>query len=604
MPDYLRDPAAIYARSFDLIRAEVALDRFPRPLHAMVLRLVHACGMPDIAPDLSWHGDPAQAGRDALARGAVVLVDAAMVRAGVMLDRLPAGNEVRLTLGDERTAALAVQLGTTRSAAAVELWRPCLEGAVVAIGNAPTALFHLLERLQVWPERPAAILAFPVGFVGAAESKEALVASRPGRAVADPARAARWQRHGRGRGERAAAPGMTWLTVVGIGPDGLDGLGRQAREAIAAAEVLVGGERHLSLVPEDGRPRLAWHSPLVATLPDLLALRPRNVVVLASGDPLWYGIGRLLLHHIPVAEVRVLPHRSAFQEACSRLGWAMEDIHPLSTHGRPIDALRRHLQPGRRLLVLTTGGDSPGEIGRCLTDTGYGPSRTWVLEELGGPAERVIAGEASALGDNRFSALNIMGIELAAERDPLHLVPGLPDDAYEHDGQLTKAEIRAVTMAALGPRDGEMLWDVGAGAGSVAIEWLRAGRGMGAVAIERDATRAARIVANAARLGVPELTVHTGEAPGALAGLPEPAAIFVGGGLAAPDLLEHCWAALRPGGRLVANAVTIAGEAALLTFHERHDGRLLRLAISRSDMVGGQHAWRPAMPVTQLTARK
>jgi precorrin-6B C5,15-methyltransferase / cobalt-precorrin-6B C5,C15-methyltransferase len=397
---------------------------------------------------------------------------------------------------------------------------------------------------------------------------------------------------------------MTWLTIVGIGLDGLDGLGRQAREAIAAAEVLVGGERHLSLVPFDTRPRLAWRSPLLATLPDVLALRPRNVAVLATGDPLWYGIGRLLLHHVPVAEVRILPHRSAFQEACSRLGWAMEGVHTLSAHGRPVDTLRRHLQPGRRLLVLTAGGGSPQQIARCLTDSGYGPSRTWVLEHLGDPAERVVAGSASALGRDRFGELNLLAVELAADRDPLPLAPGLPDEAYEHDGQLTKAEIRATTIAALAPREGELLWDVGAGAGSVAIEWLRAGRDMGAVAVERDAVRAARIVANAARLGVPELVVHAGEAPGALSGLPDPAAIFVGGGIAVPGLLERCWAALRAGGRLVANAVTIRGEAALLAFHERHDGRLLRLAISRSDVVGGQYIWRSAMPVTQLTARK
>ena len=214
---------------------------------------------------------------------------------------------------------------------------------------------------------------------------------------------------------------MIWLTIVGIGADGLDGLGRAARDAIAAAEVLVGGDRHLSLVPPDGRTRLAWRSPLSATLAELLALRPRNVVVLATGDPLWYGVGRLLLDHVPIAEVTILPHRSAFQEACSRLGWAMEDVHTLSAHGRPVDALRRHLQPGRRLLVLTSDGDAPAQIGRCLADAGYGSSRAWVLEELGGPGERVTEGEASALDGRRFGSLNLMGIELAADRDPLPL---------------------------------------------------------------------------------------------------------------------------------------------------------------------------------------
>ena len=397
---------------------------------------------------------------------------------------------------------------------------------------------------------------------------------------------------------------MTWLTIVGIGADGLDGLGRTAREAIDAAEVLVGGERHLSLVPADGRQLLSWRSPLAATIPDLLALRPRAVVVLATGDPLWYGIGRLLLDHVPVAEVRILPHRSAFQEACSRLGWAMEDVHALSAHGRPVDALRRHLQPGRRLLVLTSGGDAPVEIGRCLADAGYAPSRTWVLEDLGGPDERVTTGEASAMGGTRFGALNLMGIELAADREPLPLGPGLPDDAYEHDGQLTKAEVRAVTLAALAPCDGELLWDVGAGAGSVAIEWLRSGRAMRALAIERDSARAARITANAERLGVPELVVHTGAAPAALADLPAPAAIFVGGGASAPGLLDLCWDRLATGGRLVVNAVSVAGEAALLALHGAHGGRLLRLQLARAETIGTRLVWRPAMPVTQLAVRK
>ena len=399
---------------------------------------------------------------------------------------------------------------------------------------------------------------------------------------------------------------MNWLSVVGIGADGLDGLGAKARYAIADAEALVGGERHLAMLPRDGRERLAWRSPLADTLPTLLALRPRRVAVLASGDPLWYGIGRLLLRHVLPSEVTILPHVSAFQEACSRLGWPLEEVHAVTAHGRPVAALRRHFQPGRRLLVLTADGAAPAEIGRCLAGAGFASSRTVVLEELGGADERLVEGSATGLGSERFADLNLMAVELVADpgRQPLPVVPGLPDAAFAHDGQLTKSEVRAVTLAALAPCDGELLWDVGAGAGSVAIEWLRSGRGMRAIAIERDTVRAARISANAEQLGVPELVVRIGEAPTALGDLPEPTAIFVGGGAAIPGLIEHCWQRLAQGGRLVVNAVTVAGEAALLAFHAAHGGRLLRLGLARAEMIGGQLVWRPAMPVTQLAARK
>ena len=399
---------------------------------------------------------------------------------------------------------------------------------------------------------------------------------------------------------------MTWLSVVGIGADGLEGLRPGARAAIDRAEVLVGGARHLAMLPPDARPRLAWRSPLTETLPEILALRPRRVAVLASGDPLWYGVGRLLLRHVPASEVSVLPHISAFQEASSRLGWALEDVQTVTAHGRPIAALRRHFQTGRRLLVLTADGRAPAEIAGCLVASGFGASRTVVLEEMGGPAERRIDGTAESLGASRFADLNLMAVEVRGDPDQRQLpgIPGLPDDAFEHDGQLTKAEVRAVTLAALAPGDGELLWDVGAGSGSVAIEWLRAGRGMRAIAIERDPARAARITANADRLGVPELELRLGEAPAALADLAEPRAVFIGGGVAIPGLIEQCWQRLGRGGRLVVNAVTLAAEQALLAFHAAHGGRLIRLGVSRAEPVGGQLAWRPAMPVTQLAARK
>jgi precorrin-6Y C5,15-methyltransferase (decarboxylating) len=397
-----------------------------------------------------------------------------------------------------------------------------------------------------------------------------------------------------------------WLTLVGIGADGADGLGQRSRDALARAEVLVGGARHLAMLGNDGRPRLLWRSPLADTLADLLALRGRAVAVLATGDPLWHGVGRLLLRHVPLQEMHVLPHVSAFQEACSRLGWAMEDVLPLSLHGRPLDRLHRHLQPGRRLLALTADGEAPAAIAALLAGAGFGMSRLWVLEELGGPRERVVAASAATVAEGRFADLNVVAMELAADDGAKAWpgVPGLPDEAYDHDGQLTKAEVRAVTLAALAPLDGELLWDVGAGAGSVAIEWLRAGSAMRAVAIERDPARAMRIAGNARRLGVPELELLVGAAPDALAGLPEPDAVFVGGGIGTPGLLDLCWSKVRAGGRLVANAVTLGGEAALLAFQGRHGGRLARLAISRSEVIGGQLVWRPAMPVTQLSTRK
>ncbi|MFZ1427764.1 MAG: precorrin-6y C5,15-methyltransferase (decarboxylating) subunit CbiE, partial [Geminicoccaceae bacterium] len=379
-----------------------------------------------------------------------------------------------------------------------------------------------------------------------------------------------------------------------------------ALEALAAAEVLVGGARHLAMLPEDGRERLAWRSPLSATLAELTALRPRPVVVLATGDPLWFGIGRLLQRHVAAGELRIVPHVSAFQEACSRLGWSMEDVRPVSVHGRSVDGLHRHLQPGRRLLVLTADGAAPAEIGRRLDAGGYGGSPVWVMEQLAGAAERIVRTSATELGHQHFADLNLMAIELAcaATAPALPDIPGLPDAAFEHDGQLTKAEVRAVTLAALAPLDGQLLWDVGAGAGSVAIEWLRSGRAMRAIGIERDAERVARIRRNAARLGVPELDVRHGEAAGVLPDLAPPDAIFVGGGSGAPGLVDLCWSKLQPGGRLVVNAVTIAAEAVLLAFHAAHGGKLLRLAISRSEVKGGQLVWRPALPVTQLSARK
>lgn len=393
------------------------------------------------------------------------------------------------------------------------------------------------------------------------------------------------------------------IEIVGIGEDGLAGLGDRARALVRDAELLVGGARHLALVPDHRGDRLAWRSPLVDTLAELERQRHRRIVVLATGDPLWFGIGRLLLQHFGPQEVRVHPHPSAFQLACARLGWPLDRAVTVSLHGRPLASLRRWLQPGRRILALTDGGEAPVRIARMLVEDGFAGARLHVLQHMGGPDETVARGTAADLADSEpFAALNLVAIELpedavAVGASPL---PGLPDRLYAHDGNITKAEVRAVTVAALAPRPGLLLWDVGAGSGAVAIEWMRAAAGARAIAIEQRPERAARIRINAERLGVPELELVTARAPAALEGLPPPDVVFVGGGLAGGDLLERCCERLRPGGRLVANAVSVEGEAALHAFVSRHGGMLRRLAVQRAEPAGGAHVWRALAPVTQL----
>ncbi len=396
-----------------------------------------------------------------------------------------------------------------------------------------------------------------------------------------------------------------WLSVLGIGEDGLDGLGGRARATIAAAEAFVGGRRHLAFLGDDPRPRILWRSPLSDTLGEIERRRGRPTVVLASGDPSWFGIARLLRASLPGETVSVLPQASAFSLAGAVLGWPLEDVFSISCHGRPLETVRRHLEPSARLLVLTGDGDAPARLARILVEAGLGGSRVAVLERLGGPAERLIDGTAATVNDQQFDALNLVAIEVEDRRHPLaSRCPGLADELFASDGQLTKAEVRAVTLARLAPSGGELLWDVGAGAGSVAIEWLRAGRRLRAVAVERRPERALRIAENARRMGVPELEIVGGEAPGCLAALPRPDAVFIGGGVTIPGQLETCWQRLRPGGRLVANAVTIEAEAALLAFQAAEGGSLSRLQVSRAEPIGGLTGWRPMLPVTQLAVVK
>ncbi|WP_087925163.1 precorrin-6y C5,15-methyltransferase (decarboxylating) subunit CbiE [Streptomyces albireticuli] len=399
------------------------------------------------------------------------------------------------------------------------------------------------------------------------------------------------------------------VTVVGIGADGWPGLAPGSREALRAAEVVVGGPRQLDLLPEDCTgERVPWPSPLRPAVPGLLAAHAgRRVCVLASGDPMFFGIGRTLVDVLgDPARLRVLPHPSSVSYACARLGWPLDDTEVVSLVGRPLGALVTALHPGRRLLVLSAGAGTPAEVAELLTARGFGPSRLTLLEQLGGPRERRAEGPAEGWPHPPGDALNVLAVECRATPGAprLPLTPGLPDDAFEHDGQLTKRHLRAVTLATLAPAPGELLWDVGGGSGSIGVEWMRAHRSCRAVAVERDPVRAGRIARNAEALGVPALRVVTGAAPVALAGLPTPDAIFVGGGLTAPGLLDACWEALPGGGRLVANTVTLESEALLTEWYRRHGGELTRLAVARAVPVGGFTGWRQAMPVTQWSVTK
>ncbi len=396
-----------------------------------------------------------------------------------------------------------------------------------------------------------------------------------------------------------------WLTVVGVGEDGADGLSPAALRLVQGAGVLVGGARHLELIPPvAGQRRIPWPTPFSVEF--LEELRGTPVVVLASGDPLWFGVGATLGKAFTPAEVRVLPHPGAFSLAAAAMGWPLQDCVPLTVHGRPLDGVRLHLAPGARLLILSENGRTPAALAALLRQAGYGASRMTVLERLGGPAERRMEGRAQDWDHGPAHDLNTIAVQCfaAPETPVLARVPGLPDDLFEHDGQITKREVRAVTLSALAPTPGAVLWDVGAGCGSIAIEWMRAG-GF-AVAVERDTNHCDMIARNAALLGVPGLQVLAGAAPEALEDLKGsiPDAVFIGGGVTRDGVLDQCWEALKPGGRLVANAVTVESEAVLLAWQARQGGRLIRLSVSRLAPTGRFHSWRPFMPVTQYCGIK
>jgi precorrin-6Y C5,15-methyltransferase (decarboxylating) len=395
------------------------------------------------------------------------------------------------------------------------------------------------------------------------------------------------------------------VTVAGIGADGWPGLSPLARDAIGQAEVIIGGARHLALLPAavSGR-RVPLPSPLLPVLPEVIAAHAdAGLVVLASGDPMFYGIGTTLARLLGPQRLRVLPHPSSVSLAAARLGWPLDDVDVVSLVGRPRELLHPLLQPGRRVLALTAQETAAADIRALLGARGFGASPVTVLADLGGPGERVAP--VGAAGEPH-SRLAVIAIECRLDQDaaPLPRAPGLPDDAFEHDGQLTKREVRALALAALAPVPGQLLWDVGAGSGSIGIEWMRVHPASRAIAVEPRADRRERIARNAAALGVPGLGLVAGAAPQALTGLSAPDAVFIGGGVTVPGVIAACWEALGPGGRLVANAVTIEGQAVLTDWRQRLGGTLTRIGVERADGLGALTTWRPALPVVQWSIRK
>jgi precorrin-6Y C5,15-methyltransferase (decarboxylating) len=398
---------------------------------------------------------------------------------------------------------------------------------------------------------------------------------------------------------------LPWLTIVGIGEEGYPGLGKQARRALLDAPLIIGAPRQLALLPPCLKAqRLAWPTPF--SLAPVLERRGQPLCVLASGDPMFHGVGVSLARQVTPDEYRVLPAPSSASLAAARMGWALADTPVVSLVARSPALINRYMSDGQRLLILSNDGHTPAAVATLLCASGFDASRLQVFEHLGGPSERCHASTAAQWQGQTVAALNLIALQMSAGADAQALggVPGLPDSAFRHDGQLTKRDVRALTLGRLMPRPGQLLWDVGAGCGSIGIEWMRAHPRCQAIAIEAHNGRQALIEHNRDTLGVPGLQLVPGSAPAALQGLPAPDAIFIGGGVTVPGVLEQCWAALKPGGRLVANAVTLESEVALFNWQSRHGGELVRLQVAHAAPLGNFQTWRQALPITLLDVVK
>jgi precorrin-6B C5,15-methyltransferase / cobalt-precorrin-6B C5,C15-methyltransferase len=392
-----------------------------------------------------------------------------------------------------------------------------------------------------------------------------------------------------------------WLTVIGMGEDGYDGLSAKAQLVLQNTDVIVGSTRLLGFLPKLKAEQIEWPQPFSAVVEQIKPLRGRNTVILATGDPMNYGVTRKLLEFIPFEEMTVLPHLSAFSHAASRMGWSLPECDTLTLHGRDVENIEAFIQPGARLIVLTADALTIPLVATMLTQRGFQKSKITVLENMVGERESISHHVADTLPPAKFSDLNTLAIECIAGRDALiwSRVGGLPDDAFMHDGQLTKREVRSVTLSALAPAPDQVLWDIGAGCGSVGIEWMRSTRGCHAIAFEHNDDRLKMIGHNVCQLGTPRLKIVAGKAPGTLQGQTKPDAVFIGGGVGIPGVFETAWEHLKPGGRMVANVVTIEGEMHLYDLQEKHGGDLVRMEISNLTQVGPYRALKPRMAVTQ-----
>ena len=392
----------------------------------------------------------------------------------------------------------------------------------------------------------------------------------------------------------------SWLDVIGIGEDGVDGLSPVARAVLEQAEIIVGGDRHHQLAANVKAKRIKWPSPFDALINEMKSHRGQRLVVLVTGDPLWYSVGARILKAIPVDEVTFHPQLSAFQWASARMGWSLADCEKVTVHGRADSQILPHLALGVRMLVLTQNADTPATLARMLTERGFGQSRLTVLAALGGIREQRFDGIA-AEWDQTVPDFHTMAIDCVSDLKSTWYprTGGLPDSAFVSDGQITKQDVRAATLAKLAPYPDAVLWDIGAGCGSVSVEWMRASRSALSVAVEHKAERVAMIRQNMVKLGVEKMVIVEGRAPEALNALPQPDSVFIGGGLTTEGLFDSAWSALRPGGRLVANVVTLESEGRLFDLHAEHGGELVRLAVQKAETVGPYRGWCAAMPVTQ-----